>query len=420
MLKEVDIVLLGTGLAPLVAANQLLHQGKSVLILNPDWDFFTENSELPLDPLWAGPDTTVSSKRLRRNLSDAVLEELRPDYPGPVEFGVLPADAQSTQKGYRDPHAPVVRARERLWIRTEGKPHDPSSDHLLSQIYVETVDAGLQATELEGLSATRRFPGYAGREPTAHWGIALQRLCEVDVNRYRTGVLEYIRHKLPADQLLCGVTQIEPRADELHFYSQGRMHSLKVREELIIFWTPKISPWIDRNFVAHLPSSVKAQELDEYSPLGVRVWEEWGLISREGLNPNTVAHFGDIIAWAEIEGYPSTAALSSLHYLRVLRRGPLIDPKLVHHPESGLGGLSVESFQSISDLCQGFLRWERFSIRSMQVRYIFEWRGKKSAPGVDKFWRKEIFGVPTRIVHGCDGPMTEVVHRARQSAGVNL
>ncbi len=51
MTFDSDVALFGTGVAPLVAANHLLVQGKSVLLLNPDWDFFLEDSELPLDPM---------------------------------------------------------------------------------------------------------------------------------------------------------------------------------------------------------------------------------------------------------------------------------------------------------------------------------------------------------------------------------
>jgi predicted oxidoreductase len=35
-----DFALIGTGVAPLVAASSLISQGKSVLVLNPDFFFF--------------------------------------------------------------------------------------------------------------------------------------------------------------------------------------------------------------------------------------------------------------------------------------------------------------------------------------------------------------------------------------------
>ena len=46
-----DVALIGTGIAPLIAAAHLISQGKRVLVLNPDFDFFLEDSELPLDPM---------------------------------------------------------------------------------------------------------------------------------------------------------------------------------------------------------------------------------------------------------------------------------------------------------------------------------------------------------------------------------
>ena len=67
---ECEVALLGTGLAPLLAAQALSRQGHSVLLLNPDHDFFRENSELPLEPLLVGESVptdlpgTVSLQRV--------------------------------------------------------------------------------------------------------------------------------------------------------------------------------------------------------------------------------------------------------------------------------------------------------------------------------------------------------------------
>src|SRR3954454_2505190 len=102
-----DVALLGTGVAPLIAAQHLLTQGKTVLLLNPDWDFFLEDSELPLDPMFHGK---VTIDRLRRSGPEHALAELRPEFPGAVEFW-----AGKSEVGFHDPEAPHVRQRARLW-----------------------------------------------------------------------------------------------------------------------------------------------------------------------------------------------------------------------------------------------------------------------------------------------------------------
>ena len=76
-----DVAVLGTGIAPLVAANFLLAQGKSVLLLNPDWDFFLEDSELPMDPLIPNIPNPI---RLTRSLPSHTLDTLRPNFPGAI------------------------------------------------------------------------------------------------------------------------------------------------------------------------------------------------------------------------------------------------------------------------------------------------------------------------------------------------
>ena len=75
---DCDFALIGTGVAPLVAASHLISQGKSVLVLNPDFDFFLEDSEMELDPLLPLTASGLDPKRLAANLPEKVLAELRP------------------------------------------------------------------------------------------------------------------------------------------------------------------------------------------------------------------------------------------------------------------------------------------------------------------------------------------------------
>src|SRR4051812_15789289 len=109
MLFDSDVALLGTGIAPLIAANHLIAQGKTVTLLNPEWDFFLENSELPLDPMLPEPP---KPKQLIKNHPDQLLDVLRPDFPGAVEYW----SADTPRYGFHDLSAPHVRQRGRLWI----------------------------------------------------------------------------------------------------------------------------------------------------------------------------------------------------------------------------------------------------------------------------------------------------------------
>src|SRR3954471_14924078 len=98
-----DVALLGTGVAPLIAAAHLLSQGKSVIVLNPDFDFFLENSELPLDPMQS---ERIRPQRLARSWPEHALGELRPEFPGAVEFW---GGSEKGDGGFHDSEAPHVR-----------------------------------------------------------------------------------------------------------------------------------------------------------------------------------------------------------------------------------------------------------------------------------------------------------------------
>src|SRR5947209_7249402 len=111
-----DVAVIGTGVAPLIAAKQFISEGRSVLILNPDWDFFREDSELPLDPLWPFNTREVTPQRLSRSQPDRALQVLGPDFPGSIELW-----PETRDKGFHDLSAPHVRSRARLWLNTGPK-----------------------------------------------------------------------------------------------------------------------------------------------------------------------------------------------------------------------------------------------------------------------------------------------------------
>ena len=86
MKLKVDYLLVGTGAAPLLAAQRLLSRGDTVAILNPDPDFFLENSELPLDLFSFESADTDLTRRFSNNLPEQVYRDLIPEFPGALEL----------------------------------------------------------------------------------------------------------------------------------------------------------------------------------------------------------------------------------------------------------------------------------------------------------------------------------------------
>jgi hypothetical protein len=392
MVSDSDIVLLGTGIAPLVAANYLLGQGKSVLILNPDWDFFLENSELPMDPFL--PDETKESKshllnRLKKAWPEQVLGELRPDFPGAVEYwGGAAVPKNDGDAGYQDMEAPFVRNRGRLWVAGG----EEISQEYLENFYVECADNGFNPAVLEGIQITKKFPGCNSREQN-FFGLYLPKICDTDLYRYRNSLLEYVRERLGAQKVVCGATQIEFIPDGVRFYSDGQARTARIREKMIVFWTPKITNWIQ--------NQAKRFDAKPIKPSGIRVWEEWELASRHTLDPNVVGIYRNMVVWSEVEGSPEHSK-SDLNRLVVLRAGGLNTMGDVQEWAQG------KSFEDLSDLCLGFLKWENFKISSFRPHAIFEW-------DQESIWALSKSGPRVDVVCGSDGPLFRVVKTARNA-----
>jgi hypothetical protein len=388
MSLDSDVALLGTGVAPLVAASHLLAQGKSVLLLNPDWDFFLEDSELPLDPFLKQAPTV---KSIQNNSPEHALATLRPDFPGPIEFWSATAD----RDGYYDPTAPHVRQRGRLWISSLER------DRLwnwgsLEDLYVEASDAGMNPLILDGIAATRRFPGLSSHHGTFR-GLYIPKFYDVDVTRYRNGLLEFVRERLGPERMIRAISQVERMPEGIRFYSKDSSHTARIKEGLLVFWTPRLSPWIFHQ--------AKKTEVRPKLPQGVRLWEQWILNSREAPDPSTVGMFGDMAVWADIEGAPTRTITPRLS---VLRAGPLVTLEEMTHPKIGMTWASADSFRALSMLCNDFLKWDRFSVRAMKARAIFEW--DKPTP-----WMLAEANPWVRVIPACDGPLVRVVQTARSS-----
>lgn len=392
-----DVALLGTGIAPLIAASRLMAEGRRVLLLNPDDDFFQEDSELPLDPLFPLGASSLSPQRLLLSTPQKSREILSPLFPGSLES--WPVTERS--EGFRDPSAPFLRARSRLLL------FSPAVSDLLEAMYVESSDAGLNPRIAEGISATSKFPGISSRSPSeGERAVVLPRICDVDVNRYRNGVLEYLREIQGSDRVLTGVSNIELSPEGVRFYAEGAAHNARLSLGLWVFWTPRLSSWV--------LSSARALEARVPLPEGIRMWEQWSFFSRENLDPRTIGHFEDMTVWADVEGIPDERV--GVRRLSVLRPGALLEsPALGALEESRWA--SVDSFAALSRLFHEFLRWDRFSVSALKTRAIYEWGSRVESDAVFP-----LGGASPRVwvFPRCDGPLIDVVASARRRTDLFL
>ena len=397
-----DVALIGTGLAPLIAAHKLIREGRSVLLLNPDRDFFLEDSELPLDP--TAPDD-FDRGRFVTGDQKHILSQLSPEYPGSLESWL--GDEEVTQ-GFRDPLAPHVRGRSRIWafgLRA-------LSGDTLERFYVGASDAGLSPQLHQGLAALRRFPGASARSvlDTEMQAVLIPRRWDADVDRYRSGVLEFLRERLEADRILCGVSQIETTPDGVRFYSEKHSHAVRIKEGILVYWTPRMSSWIqaqDRKFSP--TTGARAGILPE---LGVRLWEDWTLTSRDPLDPGVVGVVKDAILWADFDGTPSRERPS--HRLRVLR--PAAGASVsAQEPEAALDRDlgSSESLRSLTELCQEFLKWEKFAVRSVRPRLLMDW--KRAGAELKPMYQLRKERPFLRMVTSADGSLADIVSAASSS-----
>jgi hypothetical protein len=392
-----DVALIGTGLAPLIAASYLLNQGKSVLLLNPDFDFFLENSELPIDPLLPVGQKTLRAERIQGSLPESALKELRPFFPGPVEFW----SEGASFSGYHDPMAPHVRSRSRLWV-SNIPAVSPKSVELFEELYVHASDKGLNPQILEGIPASSRFPGISLPQDLDR-GFLIPKLCDVDVPRYRNGVLEFVRERLGRERMINEATQIELMPGGLRFYWEGSPRTARLAEGVLVFWTPKLSKWI--------LGQAKQFEATPRQPLGLRLWEQWSMVSRDELDPGVVGSFNDdLVVWAETEGLP---AKGSLFQLSVLRAGELMNGEKSPGAAQSMSWASKETLSKLSALCHGFLRWDRFSVRSMTPRMILEWDAVDGKPPVWDLKKPNEENDAVRVITACDGPIIDVVRNVR-------
>ena len=291
--------------------------------------------------------------------------------------------------GFHDPLAPHVRSRSRLWVSQNERDRDYSWD-LMDELYVEASDAGLNPQILEGMQVSARFPGVSTPSEGSR-GLLIPKICDVDVVRYRNGLLEFLRERLDAEQLLCGVSQMDLVPDGVKFHQGAQSRNARINEGVLIFWTPQLSSWI--------VGQARKRDVSLSFPTCARLWEQWSLVSRDRLDPSVVGVFRDMAVWADGEGEPSSDS-KTLAVLRAV--------------DTGQGLSSSSSLGSLSELCHNYMKWDRFSIRSMKTRAVLEWDQKKAT----------VFslgdGRAAYVIRGADGAITEVVRNARNSCDVFL
>lgn len=370
---DCDYALLGTGLAPLVTARRLLDQGKSVLLLNPDLDYFLEDSELPLDPSW---ETDAAR----------ALEILRPEYPGALEVWnpLSPTPDKGAKSEFRDASAPHLRSRNRLWVNSpELEAAQPWEK--LEALYLQASEKGFKPQLLEPPQAAARFPGVPARTEAVR-GVLVPKLWDVDVDRYRNGVREFVRERVGQGRMLLEVTGVELMPEGVRFYHRGEARTARVSDSIWAFWTPRLSAWVE----AQAKRFGKDRAL-KVPP--VELWEQWSLQSREPLEAATAGVFKDLIAWAHLEGSPDGRALRELSVLK--RQPPAVTGTLA----------------DLEDFCCEFLGWEKFLVRGLRTRRIFAWGEQPASPVAFQESAPWL-----RVVSGCDGPISRVVECAQRVA----
>ncbi|MBC7387529.1 MAG: hypothetical protein H7301_15365 [Cryobacterium sp.] len=393
MRLDSDMVLIGTGLAPLIAAQILLRQGKSVLLLNPEYDFFGENSEFGFDPLlpWQGGEI---ARRLTESNIEAVLRDLQPEFPGALETW------PGTRSGYRDSLAPFVRSRQRLFVGRVEEDHWP----IREEVALLAMEAGAKVQTIAGWDALKGFPGMSANkisDPGRYRGMSVSKVADVDVVRFRNGVREFVRERLGNEGLVVGASPIEFTAEGVRYRDQGKPVNVRVNEGVLTFWTPKLTSWIK--------SLTEHYDVKPTLPLGIRLWEEWSLLSKDPLDPSSIGMIDDLIVWAAGEGDPIE---TDGKQLGVLRRGPLHsmstrdDSFRAWEDEAA----SRDSFHLIGDLTREFLHWERFTLRSLKVRRTFEWADRH--PSFILFRNR----FESRVVTGSEGFVADIVRTARSAA----
>ena len=390
MKRKVDYLLIGTGVAPLLAAQRLSNRGDTVAILNPDADFFLENSELPLDLFSFETKHADISLRFKNNLPEQVYRDLIPEFPGAIELW-KEENTLKHDKAFQVEEAPWIRSRYRLWIA----PVRSKSADRLENLYLRTLDLGWKPKWLEGVSLAKRVPGFASKNSESRdlekWvGFMGPRFGDIDVGRYRTGLLEYVRERLGRDHIHTRAHILDMDTKGVRFQlASGLPMNLEVGRAVLNFWTPKMERNLRNNLEKFQPRLLGAFE----QSVKKQIWEEWDILSRDPVSPNVVAHLESVRVWSHGEGEPPPGGWNRI---KLLRR------------EASSSLLGEQSIQDLSKTLFRFLGWERCTVRGMSPRSFYRWN--QTAP-----MEFDADGIKNVVILACDGPIHWIASQVRHA-----
>lgn len=374
-----------------MAAQQLSSHGHSVMILNPDTDFFLENSELPLDLMNFESPTTDISKRFNNNLPEQVYRDLIPEFPGALEIWKEEDQERDGAHEFRVESAPWIRYRHRLWVVPAGS---PGVDRLES-LYLRALDLGWKPKWLEGASLAKRFPGFSTKNLEARnidrWvGFMGPRFGDIDVARYRSGLLEFVREKLGRENIMTSAHILDIDSKGVRFQlASGLPITVEVDKAVLYFWTPKMERHLRSNLEKYQPRLIGEFE----SSVQRQLWEEWDILSRDPVNPYVVAQIEGLRVWSHGEGAPPAGGWN---HIKLMRR------------EQSSKLLGQASFQEVSRLGFEILGWDRFTVRSASPRMFYRWVTTQTM-------EYDSDGIRTFIVRACDGPLHWIAGKIRRA-----
>lgn len=348
--QEVDYVLVGTGLSTLLSLKLILDQGGTAILLNPEREFFSENSELDFSPVFELEQRSfLSAENFRRLQSEVVFEELSPHFPGPFN--------------------PLIKNRRLVWM---GKRGDPEWEQLeLSSVQGFVEGAKVKERDLTELENV--FPGLDGR----FRGYELGKYSEVDSASYREGLLQFLSQKYSGSLLLAGVGSIRFSGKSIRFFAEGKLQQVRIKKSMIVCWTPRLSPWIAREFQKNSGRSA--------------LWEDWLIHTRAPVDPTMVVFLEGF--WIRPQG--DRICVSTM------RRVPAQDTQRELFNE--------ESFSRLRKLCHYYFNWTSIRLREYRHRSLLK-GADLWASGVMHSSKDEI---PVQIFCEADGYIGDVVERTK-------
>ena len=376
-----DFILIGTGAAPLIAAHHLISDGKSVALVNPDRDYFLEDSEIGFDPFG------LSAAQILRSDAETTHSILSPFFPGPLE---LAAHSPTVLRQRGDHGQPWVRPRTRLWIRPaiDGTNRALAAEwDRIENFYLTAEEHGLHPQLVDGLSAMRRFPGFSPKSglldlPFDTHAIQLPVGSDMDVERFRLGLHEFVAERVGSDRILRGVSsiQLSPMGEmDCHLMAGGGPCKIIGESGILVFWTSGISNLV-RRILPERPASHSIEMPESQS------WEDWQFVSRDALIPEVIGwHEGGFVL-AQVDGAPGD------HHA-LLR---LLCP--------GNGEFKVDR---LNRLFRQFLRWRSFALRNLKTRTHLIWNPE--APTT--VWSNG----KIRVLGRADGSMVEIAYHVKSA-----